>query len=159
MAETETFLRVCVCVLLLQDLLQSCSRGGGRRMEDMWYERRYPHRPRLVVSRSTCPPLSSPPHANSFVIGPAVIKHTHLQVVRLVLAVRSLDSGIEGGAAVSLLRTAETDLPMVPEQSRRPWAGMPAGLVCRGVVEGCILTQHLLARVSHSYNTCLTQYA
>ena len=35
-----------------------------------------PHRPRLVVSRSTCPPPSSPPHANSFVIGPAVIKHT-----------------------------------------------------------------------------------
>jgi hypothetical protein len=36
-----------------------------------------PHRPRLVVSRSTCPPISSPPHANSFVIGPAVIQHTH----------------------------------------------------------------------------------
>jgi hypothetical protein len=36
-----------------------------------------PHRPRLVVSRSTCPPLSPPPHANSIVIGPAVIKHTH----------------------------------------------------------------------------------
>ena len=35
-----------------------------------------PHRPRLVVSRSTCLPLSSPPHANSFVRGPAVIKHT-----------------------------------------------------------------------------------
>ena len=34
-----------------------------------------PHRPRLVVSHSTCPPLL-PPHANSFVIGPAVIKHT-----------------------------------------------------------------------------------
>ena len=34
-----------------------------------------PHRPRLVVSRSTCPPLSSAPHANSFVIGSAVIKH------------------------------------------------------------------------------------
>jgi hypothetical protein len=29
-----------VCVLLLQDLLQSCSRGGGRRVEDMCYERR-----------------------------------------------------------------------------------------------------------------------
>ena len=28
------------CVLLLQDLLQSCSRGGGRRVEDMCYERR-----------------------------------------------------------------------------------------------------------------------
>ncbi len=25
---------VCVCVLLLQDLLQSCSRGGRRRVED-----------------------------------------------------------------------------------------------------------------------------
>ena len=35
-----------------------------------------PRRPRLVVSCSTCPPLSFPPHANSFVIGPAVIKHT-----------------------------------------------------------------------------------
>jgi ankyrin repeat protein len=30
---------VCVC-LLLQDLLQSCSRGGRRRVEDMCYERR-----------------------------------------------------------------------------------------------------------------------
>ena len=28
-------------------------------------------RPRLVVSRSKCPPLSSSPHANSFVIGTA----------------------------------------------------------------------------------------
>jgi hypothetical protein len=40
-------------------------------------EQTHPHRPRLVVSHSTCPPLSSPPHANSFVICPAVIKHTH----------------------------------------------------------------------------------
>jgi len=31
---------VFVCALLLQDLLQSCSRGGGRRVEDMCYERR-----------------------------------------------------------------------------------------------------------------------
>ncbi len=42
-----------------------------------------PHKPRLVVSHSTCPPLSSSPHAHSFVIGPAVINtHTrgsHLQ--------------------------------------------------------------------------------
>jgi hypothetical protein len=30
----------CVCFLLLQDLLQSCSRGGRRRVEDMCYERR-----------------------------------------------------------------------------------------------------------------------
>jgi hypothetical protein len=32
-----------------------------------------PHRPRLVVSRSTCPPLSPSPHANSFIKGTAVI--------------------------------------------------------------------------------------
>jgi len=35
-----------------------------------------PHRPRLVVSRSTCPPITPPPHANSFVLGPAVM-NTH----------------------------------------------------------------------------------
>jgi len=36
-----------------------------------------PHKPRLVVSHSTCSPLSSSPHAHSFVIGPAVI-NTHI---------------------------------------------------------------------------------
>ena len=35
-----------------------------------------PHRLRLVVSRSACPPLSPSPHANSFVIGTAVA-NTH----------------------------------------------------------------------------------
>ena len=40
-----------------------------------------PHRPRLVVSRSTCPPLSPSPHANSFIIGTAVIK-THTSTRR-----------------------------------------------------------------------------
>ena len=35
-----------------------------------------PHKSRLVVSHRTCPPLSSSPHAHSFVIGPAVI-NTH----------------------------------------------------------------------------------
>jgi hypothetical protein len=35
-----------------------------------------PRRPRLVVSRSTCPPLSPSPHGKSFVIGTAVI-NTH----------------------------------------------------------------------------------
>jgi hypothetical protein len=35
-----------------------------------------PHRPRIVVSRSTCPPLSPSPHANNFVLGPPVI-NTH----------------------------------------------------------------------------------
>jgi hypothetical protein len=35
-----------------------------------------PHMPRLVVSHSTCPPLSSSPHAHSFVLGTAVI-NTH----------------------------------------------------------------------------------
>jgi len=40
-----------------------------------------PHKPRLVVSHSTCPPLSSSPHAHSFVLGTAVI-NTHTQVTR-----------------------------------------------------------------------------
>jgi hypothetical protein len=35
-----------------------------------------PHRPRIVISRSTCPPLSPFPHANSFIIGTAVINTT-----------------------------------------------------------------------------------
>ena len=39
-----------------------------------------PHKPRLVVSHSTCPPLSSSPHAHSFVLGTAVINtHTHVE--------------------------------------------------------------------------------
>ena len=37
-----------------------------------------PHKPRLVVSHSTCPPLSSSPHAHSFVLGTAVI-NTHTE--------------------------------------------------------------------------------
>jgi hypothetical protein len=32
-----------------------------------------PHKPRLVISHSTCPPLSSCPHEHSFVLGTAVI--------------------------------------------------------------------------------------
>ena len=58
-----------------------------------------PHRPRLVVSRSTCPPLSSPPHANSFVTGPAVIKHT---LYEPWMGFEQSDYGIEGpGVATS----------------------------------------------------------
>ncbi len=34
------------------------------------------HKPWLVVSHSTCPPLSSSPHAHSFVLGTAVINKT-----------------------------------------------------------------------------------
>ena len=50
------------------------------------------HRPRLVVSRSTCPPLSTPPspHANSLVIGTAVI-NTHRK--RSWLRLRTLRGG------------------------------------------------------------------
>jgi hypothetical protein len=44
-----------------------------------------PHRPRLVVARSTCPPISPPPpHANSFVLGPAVI-NTHTPATLLLV--------------------------------------------------------------------------
>jgi hypothetical protein len=42
------------------------------------------HRSRFVVSRSTGPPLSPSPHANSCVIGPAVINtHTHTHTPHL----------------------------------------------------------------------------
>jgi hypothetical protein len=34
-----------------------------------------PHRPQLVVSRSTCPPISPSPHEHSFVTGTAVINN------------------------------------------------------------------------------------
>jgi hypothetical protein len=54
-----------------------CVKVPGSSRVPVCDEQTRPHRPRLVVSHSTCPPLSSPPHANSFVIGPAVIKHTH----------------------------------------------------------------------------------
>ena len=37
-----------------------------------------PQKPRLVVSHSTCPPLSSFPHVHSFVLGPAVINNNSL---------------------------------------------------------------------------------
>ena len=46
-----------------------------------------PHKPepRLVVSHSTCPPLSSSPHAHSFVLGTAVI-NTHTQTHTVLVA-------------------------------------------------------------------------
>jgi hypothetical protein len=50
-----------------------------------------PHRPRLVVSRSTCPPLSPSPRANSFIIGTALINtHTHNKHTLLPLRIRIL---------------------------------------------------------------------
>jgi hypothetical protein len=36
-----------------------------------------PHKPRLAVSHSTCPPLSSSPHAHSFVLGTAIINNNN----------------------------------------------------------------------------------
>ena len=36
-----------------------------------------PHKPRLVVSHSTCPPLSPSPHANGFVIGTAALNNNY----------------------------------------------------------------------------------
>ena len=41
-----------------------------------------PHKPRLVVSHSTCSPLSSSPHAHSFVLGTAVINNNAAVLAR-----------------------------------------------------------------------------
>ena len=44
-----------------------------------------PHRPRLVVSRSTRPPLSPSPLTNSFIVGTAVINtHTNKGQIRIL---------------------------------------------------------------------------
>jgi len=49
-----------------------------------------PHGPRLVVSRITCPPPSPAPHANSFIIGTAVI-NTHTRFIM------GMGGGVGGG--------------------------------------------------------------
>jgi hypothetical protein len=61
---------------------RASSRDGRACMEHTWRSlvcggQPSPHKPRLVVSHSTCPPLSSSPHAHSFVLGTAVIKPNH----------------------------------------------------------------------------------
>ena len=48
-----------------------------------------PHKPRLVVSHSTCPPLSSSPHAHSFVLGTAVI-NTHIKDPRRIIIKKAI---------------------------------------------------------------------
>jgi hypothetical protein len=53
---------------------------------------RSPHKPRLVVSHITCPPLSSSPHAHSFVLGTTVIK-----VITRTLHIAGLPSWRNGG--------------------------------------------------------------
>jgi hypothetical protein len=56
-----------------------------------------PHKPRIVVSHITCPPLSSSPHAQSFVLGTAVI-NTHTQSLTSALPMTGL--GQEEGERV-----------------------------------------------------------
>ena len=48
--------------------------AGGDRLRD---ERTHPHRPRLVVYRSTCPPLSSSPPRDQLCNRSCSNKHTH----------------------------------------------------------------------------------
>jgi hypothetical protein len=60
-----------------------------------------PHKPRLVVSHSTCPPLSSSPHAHSFVLGTAVLNtHNCLEAGLLERAAGGPPTdGVRSGAA------------------------------------------------------------
>ena len=59
-----------------------------------------PHRPRLVVSRSTCPPLSPSPHANSFVIGTAVINTHTFSVIEVFIPWWRVPKRVYGGMLV-----------------------------------------------------------
>jgi hypothetical protein len=55
-------------------LFRSRSKNMSKEDLRLCYGQTSPHRPRLVVSRSTCPPLSpSPPSENSSVLGTTVI--------------------------------------------------------------------------------------
>ena len=90
-----------------------------------------PHKPRLVVSHSTCPPLSSSPHAHSFVLGTAVINNN---------------------PSVSLLTEAGRQLFLRHSDDRSPWAA--GGPARPGRAPGTLLTSpdthlpHNLRRVS-----------
>ena len=75
-----------------------------------------PHKPRLVVSHSTCSPLSPSPHAHSFVLGTAVTNNNFhhplcLRVCRMTFtlllgASSSIPSSASGSPFSFLLRLA-----------------------------------------------------
>jgi hypothetical protein len=65
-----------------------------------------PQRPRLVVSRSTCPPISPSPHANSFIIGTAVI-NTRTRAMRPVSRYLFVYVGASFSCASPLLPSSE----------------------------------------------------
>ena len=74
-----------------------------------------PHKPRLVVSHSTCPPLSPSPHANSFIIGN---KQRQVCWGRIARTTRSVDV-VQG--------TVTQGGGTVPRASRwKGWAAAPA---------------------------------
>ena len=93
--------------------------------------RTHSHRPRLVVSHSTCPPLSSPPHANSFVIGPAVIKHTHRGAVDRFGIPNPRESGSVIGADLQRSGPSCVLLKRVP-QGQTEIGGIVLAAVARG---------------------------
>jgi hypothetical protein len=95
----------------------------------------HPHRPRLVVSHSTCPPLSSSPHAHSFVIGPAVIKHSTASNTTRV-------SGFLTPSSV-LFSTQESRVGPVPRMEQQDSGLTSAQRVC------CLLVPNLVTSTPH----------
>jgi hypothetical protein len=93
-----------------------------------------PHRPRLVVSRSTCPPIYPPPHVNSFVLGPAVINtHTH-QAAPFSNPAGGADSDSEGmTVARGLKKFFQADAAVTPP-GRGLSLGLGVGVVTRSDV-------------------------
>jgi hypothetical protein len=83
-----------------------------------------PHKPRLVVSHSTCPPLSSSPHAHSFVLT-AVINNKTSREVRHPSGELNGDT-ITILSAVSCLREAQQDEEEPNSASCRPISALLA---------------------------------
>ncbi len=78
-----------------------------------------PHKPRLVVSHSTCPPLSSSPHAHSFVLGTAVINNNNPHARRVFAS--SFSTGPTGDRGALHCRwnvIATQPIGLVPFQAR-----------------------------------------
>ena len=117
-------------------------------------EQTHPHRPRLVVSHSTCPPLSSSPHAHRFVLGTAVI-NTHNKETEVHFTATGMPSQHR-----LILFQVRGILPVDEEQSRSH-GGQNVGITdqpqCRGMCHSSLPSARSLSRSPCSPPPSFTQ--